>query len=224
MLDHPLDIMGLLHKAFIAQSNRNERLLISNFTHGDLTPFQKEFEISDRILTYHINVEDLYMSSQISDSKGARTNEDEHIEITRNAIDLKDFMAEKDSITHTNYVKETIMAANHNEHDDITEATEAILNVLNETIGQPKTVNRKMREIYERVVALRFLESDHFENEESFIATQITPNIPRDKQLEIIKHLLIDQTSPNPQWIIEWLLARFDSDEQRILHNLILQL
>ena len=53
---------------------------------------------------------------------------------------------------------------------------------------------------------------------------QFEKNIPSDKQLEIIKHLLIDQTSPNPQWIIEWLLARFDSDEQRILHNLILQL
>ena len=224
VLDNPLDIMPLLHKAFMTQSIRNERVLASSFTGGDLMLFQKNFEVSERLLSYHISTEDLYMTSQILDSPGARVNEDEHLELRDKASDLTAFLAEEDSTTLANYVQETILTSDHTKHNDITETTEAILNVLSQTIGQPRIAKRKMRDLYERVVALRFLESDHFENEESFIATQIIPNMPRNKQLEIVKHLLLDQSGLNPRWIIEWLMTRFDSDDQRILNNLILRL
>jgi hypothetical protein len=224
MLENPLDIMPLLHKAFMTQSIRNERLLASSFTGGDLVLFQKNFELSERLLTYHISAEDLYMTSQILDSPGARVNEDEHVELRDKASDLTEFLSEANSTTLTNYVQETILASDHTNHDDITETTEAILNILSQTIGQPRIAKRKMRDLYERVVALRFLESDHFENEESFIATQIIPNMPRNQQLEIVKHLLLDQSCLNSRWIIEWLMTRFDSDDQKVLSNLILLL
>lgn len=224
ILVDPINIMHLLHKAFIAQSIKCEHLLTSNFTCGNLIPFQKAFEFSERLLAHHINIEDLYMTSKILDSPAARVNESEHVELRDKASDIIGLFAGENSIILANYAQKTILASNRSEHEDITETTKAILTVLSQTIGQPKMAKRKMRDLYERVVSLRFLESDHFENEESFIATQIAPNMPKEKQLEIAKHLLVDQSCENSGWIIEWLISRFDLDDQRILNNLILHL
>ncbi len=52
-LEHPIDVMELMHKAFEAASTRVERLAAEAQNGGDLTAFKKGFDFWVKQLLFH---------------------------------------------------------------------------------------------------------------------------------------------------------------------------
>ena len=70
--------------------------------------------------------------------------------------------------------------------------------------------------LYQKIVALRMAQDDHFQIEEKTILPIIRQQIGEEQQLELTRHLLFDPRVPNDGWIIDWV-ARHASDTERQL-------
>ena len=91
---------------------------------------------------------------------------------------------------------------------------------LRQAIGEDRVVTRTRRHLYSRVMTLRMLEFDHFENEEAFVVTEVRERMTVDQQLEVARHLLIDDESEEPRWIIDWLVNELDSSDRKLVAEL----
>ena len=67
---------------------------------------------------------------------------------------------------------------------------------------------------------LRVLEFDHFENEEAFVVPLVRDQMDEHQQLEMVRHLLIDDEAENPRWVIEWVFEELTPVERTLLSEL----
>ena len=219
-LDNPIDVMYLFHKAFMAHSIRTENLADESVNGGDLTLFQEAFEAWRRLFLYHVDTEDKYMTAPLLESQAARENEAEHKELRQSATDVGDILGKGDSAGLSKYVSEVMRAMEEEEHEELTWRMQEVEDYLKQAIGETRVVARTRRHLYGRVLALRILEFDHFENEEAFVVTEVRERMTVDEQLEVARHLLIDDEAEEPRWIIDWLVNELDSSDRKLVAEL----
>ena len=55
-----------------------------------------------------------------------------------------------------------------------------------------------IRHIHSRLIGVRILELDHFENEEAFVISLVRDEMDEPQQLDIVRRLLIDESAEDP--------------------------
>ena len=83
-----------------------------------------------------------------------------------------------------------------------------------------KVTARTIRHIHSRMMSVRILELDHFENEEAFVVNLVRDEIDEAGQLYMVRRLLIDETAGKPRWIIDWVYSELDDSEKALLKDL----
>ena len=89
-----------------------------------------------------------------------------------------------------------------------------------QVLGEQKVTARTIRHIHSRLIGVRILELDHFENEEAFVISLVRDEVDEAGQLNIIRRLLIDDSADDPRWIIDWVHSELDSVDQALLEDL----
>ena len=223
-LDSPIDVMYLMHRAFHALSVRTEALAAEGQEGGDLVEFRDSFDYWMKQLLYHATIEDKYMTGPIKDSQPARDNEAEHAVIVNGGGELIEFLGRGDAAGLTDNVTAVMAALEGKQHQELVEKTRAVDRVLKEAMGESKVTGRTRRHLYMRVMSLRVLEFDHFENEEAFILPLVRDRFSPGQELGLVRRLLMDDESDDPRWIIDWVGREIDSEEREMLANLEAQL
>ena len=219
-LEHPIDVMYLIHKALEAQAAGVEETVRKFEIGSSLQPIRAGFNIWASALAFHAQQEDLYMTAPLSDFQPARDNEAEHAALGEMLGNLNT-PADKDDVRGlSEQVKEAMVALNERQHADLVEKLEDVMEVLNGEIGKTKVIARTWRHLYARVVELRTAQDDHLENEEAFVLPEVWQRVSEAEQLEIARRLLIDEEAEDPRWVLEWMGKYLTPVERGLLADL----
>lgn len=219
-LDSPIDVMFLMHQAFRELSERMEFEIARVQDGGDLSAFSAIFEFWAKRILFHATAEDTYMTGPLMDSQAARDNEAEHAELAQQAGTLVAFMEKGDAAGLEVNVKAAMSALEDQQHQELAEKLHDVEEVLKREIGERKVIARTRRHLYRKVVDLRVLEYDHFENEEAFVLPLVRERMTEAEELEVARHLLMDEESDYLRWIIDWVSSELTIGERMLLGGL----
>lgn len=219
-LDSPIDVMSLMHKAFRAVSQRVEKLAAQSEGGGNLKEFTAAFQFWIKQLLHHATAEDQYMTAPLVGCQPARDNEAEHAELAQQGGDLVAFLEKGDAAGLEENVRAAMASLEQEQHRKLTEKVQEVETALKTALGETKVAARTRRHLYRRVVGLRILEYDHFENEEAFVCSLVRERMTEREQLELTRHLLIDDKAENPRWIIDWVAGELPPGERKLLADL----
>ncbi len=219
-LDSPIDVMYLMHEAFEAASARTEALAAEGEKGGDLKDFEESFGFWVKQLLYHATTEDTYMTDPLTDSQPARDNEAEHAELARQGGELIEFLDKGDSAGLEENVSAAIFALEEQQHKELVEKAQEVEQVLRKMMGEERVLTRTRRHLYRRVMALRVLEFDHFENEEAFVLPLVRESMTEHEMLAVAKHLRLDEGADDPRWIIDWVASELQPVQRKLLSDL----
>ena len=220
MLEHPIDVMPLMHKAFRAVSDRTEALATKAKTIEDIEELNRVFGFWIGQIVYHAAVEDEVMTGPLQDSQPARDNETEHTELAGKAGDLSKFIALGHAAGLKESVREAAFTLEEEQHKELEERFHEVEDALKEVLGEKKVTARTIRHIHSRLMGIRILELDHFENEEAFVCSLVRDEIDEAGQLYIVRRLLIDDNAEDPRWVTDWVHSELDPAEQAQLADL----
>jgi hypothetical protein len=79
---------------------------------------------------------------------------------------------------------------------------------------------RTRRYLLGKVIVLRVAQDDHLEEEEDCVLPIIRRRISAAQQLEIARHLVIDQSAVVTRWIRDWISLELTATERQVLANL----
>ena len=223
-LDSPIDVMYLIHKAFRTLSDRVESEISQVVEGGDLQPFKEGFDLWTKLLLYHATAEDKYMTAPLTHCRPARDNEAEHEELALRAGALAAFIDKGDAAGLEASVKAAMLTLEDQQHKELAGKLRDVEDVLKSELGESRVVARTRRQLYKRVVDLRIFEFDHFENEEAFVLPVVRERMTEAEELEVVRHLLMDEESDEPRWIIDWVGSDLTTGEQMLLGGLELRL
>jgi hypothetical protein len=216
-LEDPIDVMNLMHKAFRAVSERVEKLAAQGEDGGDLTEFNEGFQFWIKQLLFHATAEDKYMTGPLTDCQPARDNESEHAELVQHGGGLIGFLGKGDAAGLEENVQAAMASLEERQHQELAEKAQEVEAALKTALGESRVTARTRRHLYRRVMALRILEYDHFENEEAFVCSLIKERRSEKEQLELAKRLLIDDEAEDPRWIIDWVASELTPTERNLL-------
>jgi|TARA_B100001971_G_C18239302_1_gene569644 hemerythrin superfamily protein len=209
-----------MHEAYREVSLVVEEMARKLQSGGDLKTFKETFGVWGKHLLYHAQVEDEYMTGPIKDSQPARNNEAEHENLGKQARSFTSFLrggekaALEDSLSY-------ILGFEEQQHKELEARKQVVEELLEGEIGEGAVSTRTRRHLYSRIVALRVAEFDHFDNEETFVFPVIRELMDEQEQLNVVKHLLFDETSDNSSWIFDWLTGALGQKEQKLLLGLV---
>lgn len=218
-LESPIDVQILLHKAFHALSLRVEQMAAESEKGGDLTEFQDGFGFWVKQLLYHATTEDNFMTNPLKDQP-ARDNEAEHVELVKNATGIVEFLGKGDAAGLEDSVKAAMFTLDEQQHEDLIDSAKNIQDILMKEMGQDRVVVRTRRHLYRKVMDMRILEFDHFENEEAFVNPLVREQMTDQQELALAKRLLIDETADDPRWVIDWVSKELKPKERQLLAEL----
>ena len=219
-LDSPIDVMVLMHKAFHAISLRVEQMAADSEKGGDLSDFQDAFGFWVKQLIYHATTEDEYMPGPLKDSLPARDNEAEHVELVKHGTGIVEFLGKGDAAGLEDNVKAAMFRLEEQQHEDLIKSAEEVQEILTREMGQEKVIARTRRNLYRKVMAMRILEFDHFENEEAFVCPLVRDQMSEQQQLDLVKRLLVDESAEDPRWVIDWVAEEIKPNERQLLADL----
>lgn len=219
-LEHPIDVMPLMHKAFRAVSDRTEALATDASTVEDIAELNEAFGFWVKQILFHATVEDEVMTGPLQDSQPARDNEAEHAELAGKAGELAEFIAKGKAAGLEESVRQALFTLEEEQHKELGERSHEVEDALKEVLGEKKVTARTIRHIHSRLLGVRILELDHFENEEAFVCPLVRDEIDEAGQLYIVRRLLIDDTAEDPRWVIDWVHSELDPAEQALLEDL----
>lgn len=219
-LEHPIDVMPLMHKAFRAVSYRTEALASSASTIEDIAELNEVFSFWIKQILYHAAVEDEVMTGPLQNSQPARDNETEHAELAGKAGDLAKFIARGKAAGLEESVREAAFTLEEEQHRELEERFHEVEEALKEVLGEKKVTARTIRHIHNRLMGVRILELDHFENEEAFVCPLVRDEIDEAGQLYMVRRLLMDDNAEDPRWVIDWVHSELDPAEQVLLEDL----
>ena len=212
-LDSPIDVMYLLHRALSAEAARAQREIERLETGGSLQPFRAAFNFWAAALMYHADVEDEYMTAPLTDFQPARDNEAEHLELAGLMDDLSEYMSKRDTHKLEERVSSAIIALHDQQHTELMEKLEDVMDVLNGEIGRTRVIARTKRHLYGKIVALRICQDDHLESEEAFVLPRVRESMSEDEQLRLAERLLVDKASEYPRSIQDWVARELNPEE-----------
>ena len=219
-LEDPIDVMPLMHKAFRAVSDRTEAIAANSSTFEDIAELNEAFGYWVKQLLYHASVEDEVMTEPLKNSQPARDNEAEHVELAGKAGDLVSFIAMGKAAGLEESVREAAFSLEEEEHRALKEKFDEVETALKDVLGEKKVTARTIRHIHSRLIGVRILELDHFENEEAFVVSLVRDEMDEAQQLGIVRRLLIDESAEDPRWIIDWVYSELDQEDQALLKDL----
>ena len=219
-LEHPIDVMPLMHKAFRAVSDRAEAMAAAASTMEEIAELNETFAFWIKQITYHAAVEDEVMTGPLENSQPARDNETEHAELSGKAGDLASFIALGKAAGLEESVRAAAFSLDQEQHNQLEARFHDIEEALKQVLGEQKVTARTIRHIHSRLIGVRILELDHFENEEAFVISLVRDEVDEAGQLNIIRRLLIDDSADDPRWIIDWVHSELDSVDQALLEDL----
>jgi len=111
------------------------------------------------------------MTGPMQDHRPARDNETEHADLSEKAGELASLIALGNAarLEESVSVRETVFSLNEEQHNLLEERFHDVETALKESLGEKKVTVRTIRHIHSRLIGVRILELDHFENEEAFI-------------------------------------------------------
>jgi hypothetical protein len=216
-LEAPIDMMTLMHKAFRVQSERTEALAAEAQGGGDLGALTEAFGFWMKQLLYHATSEDKAMTAPLNDCQPARDNESEHAELAAQGTSLVGFIQKGDAAGLEESVKATMLTMEDNQHKELADKAQEVESALKEALGESTVTARTRRHLYRRIMALRILEYDHFENEEAFVCSVVKERMSDQEQLVMVKQILTEEGADDPRWIIQWVLDEIDPAEREWL-------
>ena len=219
-LEDPIDVMPLLHKAFRAVSDRTEAMAANASNFEDVSELNEVFGYWVKQLLHHAAVEDEVMTGPLKDNQPARDNETEHTELAGKAGDLISFIAMGNAAGLEESVREAAFSLEDEQHRALEEKFHEVETALKDVLGEKKVTARTIRHIHSRLIGVRILELDHFENEEAFVLSLVRDEMDESQQLNIVRRLLIDESAEDPRWIIDWVYSELDPEDQALLKDL----
>lgn len=219
-LEHPIDVMYLIHKALHAQAARVEETVRRFEIGSSLQPIRSGFNIWAAALTFHAQQEDQYMTPRLADFQPARDSEAEHTTLGEMLGALDGLVDMEPTRPLAGLVKEAMVGLTQRQHAQLVEKLEDVMEVLNGEIGKTKVIARTWRHLYARVVELRTAQDDHLENEEAFVLPEVWQRIDEAGQLEMARRLLIDEGAEDERWVLEWMARYLTPAERKLLAEL----
>ena len=219
-LEDPIDVMPLMHKAFRAVSDRTEAMAANASNFEDVSELNEVFGYWVKQLLHHAAVEDEVMTGPLKDNQPARDNETEHTELAGKAGDLISFIAMGKAAGLEESVREAAFSLEDEQHRALEEKFHEVETALKNVLGEKKVTARTIRHIHSRLIGVRILELDHFENEEAFVLSLVRDEMDEAQQLNIVRRLLIDESAEDPRWIIDWVYSELDPEDQALLKDL----
>ena len=219
-LEDPIDVMPLMHKAFRAVSDRTEAMAANASNFEDVSELNEVFGYWIKQLLHHATVEDEVMTGPLKDNQPARDNETEHTELAGKAGDLISFIAMGNAAGLEESVREAAFSLEEEQHLALEERFHEVEAALKDVLGEKKVTARTIRHIHSRLIGVRILELDHFENEEAFVLSLVRDEMDEAQQLNIVRRLLIDESAEDPRWIIDWVYSELDAEDQALLKDL----
>ena len=219
-IEDPIDVMPLMHKAFRAVSDRTEEMASKAKTLEDLASLNEAFGFWVKQILYHATVEDEVMTTPLKDSPPARDNETEHAELAGKAGELVEFIGQGKGAGLAESVRDAAFSLEDEQHKELEDRFHEVEAALQEALGDKKVTARTIRHIHSRMLGVRILELDHFENEEAFVCSLVRNEIDEAGQLYMIRRLLIDDSAEDPRWIIDWVYSELDETDQALLKDL----
>lgn len=220
-LEHPIDVMFLIHKALSLEAARLEEMVRTFELGGSVQPVNLAFDAWAMQLVFHADQEDRYMTGPMPDFAPARDNEAEHADLASIIGGLSECLVAADSPGLSDRVKAAILALHEEQHTELLTRLEDVMAVLNDEIGRGQVIARTQRHLYQRIVALRVAQDDHFECEEEFVLPEVRQRFSPDQQLEIVQKLLIDEESEDSEWVLNWLNDNLNAQDRELLGQLI---
>ena len=165
-LEDPIDVMPLMHKAFRAVSDRTEELASKASTLEDIEELNQAFGFWVKQILYHATVEDEVMTGPLKDSQPARDNETEHADLAGKAGELAEFIGKGQGAGLAESVRDAAFTLEDEQHKELEDRFHEVEAALHQVLGDKKVTARTIRHIHSRVMGVRILELDHFENEE----------------------------------------------------------
>jgi hypothetical protein len=218
-IEHPIDVMLLIHKAFSADAANVEKY-IGNFTEEHtLQSFTLSFNQWAVAMMYHADMEDAHMTVDM-EIEYARDNETEHQNIHEGLQGVEELINVNDNKELEFRVRTAILSLSDALHVEVINKLQDVMDVLDEEIGSQALIPRTKRHLFEKVVNARVTQDDHFENEEAFILPIIRDNWSETEQLDLVKILLIDAESDNKRWFIDWMVPYLTDNEKHLLNAL----
>ena len=219
-IEDPIDVMPLMHKAFRAVSDRTEAMAAEATTFDDIARLTETFGFWVKQILYHATVEDEVMTAPLKDNQPARDNETEHAELAGKAGDLASFIAMGNAAGIEESVRDAAFSLEEEQHRALEEKFHEVESALKDVLGEKKVTARTIRHIHSRLLGVRILELDHFENEEAFVCSLVRDEIDEAGQLYMIRKLLMDDTADDPRWIIDWVYSELDDTDKALLTDL----
>lgn len=219
-LECPIDSMFLIHKALKSEAARVEEM-VRLLEEGDsLQPVRCAFNLWASALAFHAQQEDENMTALMPDFQPARDNEAEHAALEPILSDITSKLNNNDNRGLAERVKDLVAALHEEQHLQLFERLEGVMEVLNQEIGRTKVVARTHRHLYQSVVALRVAQDDHLECEEEFVLPKIRETFQEPEQLSMIRSLLIDDLAADKRWVLDWVSGHLASEERQFIADL----
>jgi hypothetical protein len=223
-IEDPIDVMPLIHKAFRAVSDRTEAMSASASTFEDISKLNESFGFWIKQIVYHAAVEDEVMTGPLKNVQPVRVpvqdNEDEHAALAGKAVELAEFIAQGKGAGLAESVRDAAFTLEDEQHKELEDRFHEVEAALAEVLGEKKITARTIRHIHSRVMGVRILELDHFENEEAFVISLVRDEIDEAGQLYMVRQLLIDESADDPRWVIDWVYSELNEADQALLKDL----
>ncbi len=212
-LESPIDAIGLIHKALLAEAVRVEQAARELDAGGTLQRFKLAFNSWAAALIHHSEQEDRYVMSPLTSHLSVR-------QAKNKAPDSRTSSPEPDGAPLTDTVTMALVALEEELHRELLESVQEVLSVLNEEIGKTSLITRTKQHLYRQVVALRIAQQDHLETEEALVLPVVRRLMDEGQQLEAVRRLLIDEEAEDPRWVIDWVARALDREERQSLADL----
>ena len=160
------------------------------------------------------------MTGLMQDHRPARDNETEHADLFQKAGELASFIALGNAAGLEESARQAAFSLDEEQHNLLEERFHDVETALKDVLGEKKVTVRTIRHIHSRLIGVRILKMDHFENEEAFIIPLVENEIGEAGQLDIVHRLSIDEAAEDPLWVIDWVYSELDPAEQALLKDL----
>jgi hypothetical protein len=212
-LESPIDAIGLIHKALLAEAARVEQAAVELDTGGTLQGFKLAFNSWAAALIHISEQEDRYVMSPLTGHLSVR-------QAKNKAPGSRTSSPEPNRAPPTDTVTVALVALEEELHRELLESVQEVLSVLNEEIGKTSLITRTKQHLYRQVVALRIAQQDHLETEEALVLPVVRRLMDEGQQLEAVRRLLIDEEAEDPRWVIDWVARALDGEERQSLSDL----
>jgi hemerythrin-like domain-containing protein len=148
-VDHPIDVMYLIHKTLSADARRVETMAERLAIGENLQPFLHACDSWIKALGFHATMEDTYMTSLLPESPQARDNEAVHARLGQRIEALQTYLQEIEQQTVTARTRRRlfgkVVALRIDQDDHLEEEEEFVLPVIREYISTEQQLEMARR-------------------------------------------------------------------------------